>query len=236
MLHEESQAGETPILRALLPTDPVVYVDVGAGEYAEGSDTWPFYKAGGHGLLIEPREELWEELIVNRPRDVLCTQVVLRDPQNCVELRLAGGATTVRKDWNIDHILTGTKLVRSESLRDILSRYPHIRDDCHFCTIDVEGSERQVLLGADWETFRPEVLMIEYIRYERNRVGEDISAEWAGVISPYYYRECCRSWLNIIYLRRDLWHRWEATGGHVPLPHATLEETQQYMRDTYGEP
>ena len=231
---EESQAGESPVLRALLPNDPVVYVDVGVGDYADWNVTWPFYKAGGHGLLVEPREEMWPDYIKERPRDVLCTSLA-HDRADVLPLRIAGEGSSVREDWDIDHIFEGVRYLRAEPLRDILARYSEIRDTCQLCSIDVEGAEREAILGIDWSTFRPEVVLVEYIFYNKDTVGRDISGSWRGLlVDDGKYREACRSWLNIIYIRSDLWDRWEAVRDTVELPHATLEETKQHIADKYG--
>ena len=232
--HDESQAGESPVLRALLPNDPVVYVDVGAGEYLDWNVTWPFYAAGGHGLLIEPREDMWPDFIVHRPRDSICGHIAY-DTDGYVQLRLAEGCTTTRADWDIGHIFRGSRTVRAEPLSTILSRYPDIRDTCQLCAIDVEGAERNVILGIDWQTFHPEVIIVEYIRYAPATVGPDISGEWAPLLlANDRYRECCRSWLNIIYLRTDLWERWEAIRDTVQMPHKTLKETIRHNKRKYN--
>ena len=220
----ESQAGESPVLRALLPDDPVVYVDVGTGDYLDWNVTWPFYEAGGHGLLVEPRDDTWADYIAHRSRDVVCGRLA-HDRHDCLDLRLAGGGSSTRMDWNIGHIETGVQRVLTEPLSSILARHARIRDACQLCSIDVEGCEREVLLGTDWRTFRPEVLIIEYRDYDPDKVGADISGRWAGLLTDNgLYRECCRSWLNIIYVRTDSWERWEAVRDNVPMPHQTLEE------------
>ena len=229
----ESQAGESPVLRALLPDDPVVYVDVGTGDYLDWNVTWPFYEAGGHGLLVEPRTEMVAEYLAHRPRDMVCCAGV-SDKRGWRSFRLAGSASSLREDWQISHIETGSQLIHCEPLRDILARYPDIRDGCQLCSIDVEGWERHALLGIDWDRFRPDVMIIEYIFYDPHAVGPDISGDWASIVTARdRYRECCRSHLNIIYLRSDLWGRWEAVRDNVPMPHQTLEETRKHIQERY---
>jgi len=230
--YPESQAGESPVLRALLADDPVVYVEVGAGDWGDWNETWPFYAAGGHGLLIEPRIELHDDYALHRPRDIVSPYASYSE-RAVLPLRMAVGATSLRADWNIDHIVEKTVMVQAEPLATILAETPDIAHECRFCTIDVEGAEREALLGIDWATFQPDVLMVEYIRYESNRVGENISSEWRDLI-PYFYRECCRSWLNIIFLRVDRWNHWETNQNMVRLPHKTLDETRAAHPAYYG--
>jgi hypothetical protein len=231
--YEESQAGESPVLRALLPDDPVVYVDVGAGEYMDWNSTWLFYKAGGCGLLIEPRKEMLDDYKIHRPEDTVCP-VAAYNTSGTMELRLAGGGSSLREGWPIDAIATGWQTVSVEPMWSILRRYPGIRKLCRFCSVDVEGAEREVLESVDWDTFRPEVLMVEYIRFDRHGIGDDISGEWVEIVESAGYREACRSWLNIIYVRADLWKQWEDVRCEVTMPHRTLEETRQHYKDRYG--
>lgn len=229
----EPQAGEWSVLRALLPDDPVSYVDIGAGEYAHCNNTWPFYALGGSGLLIEPVPELCEDLLRYRPRDTVCQRACWNDVRD-LELRLAYGATTARADWNIEHIQQGTLIVQAATIAHILNEYPQFKA-CDLCSIDVEGCERQVLEGFDWQSFMPRVIIIEYIRYEPETTGEDISSEWVDLLTTNgMYRECCRSWLNIIYIRGDSWHRWLDVKDHVQLPHQSVEESRAYYKERYG--
>ncbi len=232
---EESQAGESPILRALLPDDPVIYVDVGVGDYANWNVTWPFYKKGGHGLLVEPRSDVWPDYFRHRPRDVLSPFGAHYRRASGI-LRLAGNASSLREDWAIDGLQTGTMKIRLEPLCIILADYPEIRDNCQLCSIDTEGHEQAVLQGIDWKTFRPDIFIIEYRRYDQHKLGEDMSSTWHNFVLNKGYHECCRSWLNIIYLREDLWPRWQAVRDSVPPPHQTLEQTQEYNAAKYGAP
>lgn len=226
---EEPQAGELPVLRALL-ADPVVYVDVGAGEYAECSNTWPFYKAGGHGLLVEPNSEFWHELEVNRPRDILLS-VAAHSFTGQMPMYRAGTVTSVHSDWaESKHSFIAAAM----PLAAMLARYPDIRDNCQLCSIDVEGAERDVLLGIDWAAFRPKVFIVEYIKYHPTEVGEDLSGQWRKIIESHGYRECCRSWLNIIYIREKDWAEWEAIRGTVQPPHQTVEESRRHYAERYG--
>ena len=48
------------------------------------------------------------------------------------------------------------------TLTDVFHRYCEPRQPIHFCKIDVEGFEREVLLGIkDWNEFRPWLFVME---------------------------------------------------------------------------
>ncbi|MHC4371541.1 MAG: FkbM family methyltransferase [Planctomycetota bacterium] len=74
--------------------------------------------------------------------------------------------------------------------------FPAIRDNCRFCSIDVEGHEREVLEGNDWDTFRPEVFCIEF----KDHVdGGDSSGKWIELVTQQGYEEKARTENNIIF-------------------------------------
>lgn len=223
---EGPQAGEWPVLRALLPDDPVTYVDVGAGDPIDCNNTWMFYKTGGYGVLVEPLDEFWPELWAKRPRDTLHCCACLDADETSRPLRVCGTVSSFREDWKIR--ASDVRPVRTSTLDSILRHHPEIAANCQLCSIDVEGVEEQVIRGADWTVFRPEVLIVEYIKFDPHVVGEDLSGAWKPLLEAAGYRECCRSWLNIIFLREDLWQRWENLT--VELPHAMLPHSLDSYR------
>lgn len=205
------QAGEWEALRFLLPDDPVVYVDIGAAEPDECSNTWGFYEAGGYGLLVEPRVELHGLLRAKRPRDRLAGDAAW-DAAGELPLRMAGGCSSLRPDWPIGNAPSRT--VTTRPTQEILDGYPAIRDACRFCSIDTEGTEAHVLRGIDWTRFRPEVVMVEYIEFDPRGPGRDLSHEWVHYLTDHGYVEVVRSWLNILFGVPSVVARWQA-GQHV---------------------
>jgi FkbM family methyltransferase len=211
------QAGEWPILRALLPDDPVVYVDIGAGEPEECSNTIGFYQTGGYGLLIEPRPEVVRQLQLTRPRDIV-VPLAAWDSSEKLVMRLCAGCSTVRSDWPIPRT-EGLKEIPAEPTRDILDNAPTIRDTCQLCSIDVEGAEANVLRGIDWTTFRPSLFIIEYITWSDTNNSRDMSHEWESYLLDEGYQEIDRSWLNILYGTPELADHWRRIKHLVPPPH-----------------
>ncbi len=154
-----SHNNEDAILRSLLPDDPVIYIDVGAAEPVQCSNTWQFYEAGGYGLLIEPLPEWWGSLLRHRPRDRLWPTAA-SDRNDKATFELFGSGSTL---GDRGHVAPKSEWTTIGLMRfgDILNLFPAIRDACKFCNIDVEGHEIHVLAGIDWDTFRPDVFCIE---------------------------------------------------------------------------
>jgi len=188
------------------------YVDVGASHPCECSNTWPYYQAGWRGLLIEPFEGFWYSLLRNRRGDIL-EPVGAFNCDGIANLRISGNVSSFRPDWNIQE--DSIRPTEIETLKTILSRYPDIRDACKFCSIDTEGTEPQVLDGIDWDTFHPEVFIIEYRTYEGTAVngepqlmGSDESEPLYERLKPHGYVEICRNDLNVIYGTQDAYKRY----------------------------
>lgn len=214
------QAGEWPVLRELLPDDPVTYLDVGASEADSCNNTWGFYLAGGSGILLEPNLKAVPELLECRGRDVILPAAAWNG-LGWGKLKLRGhGSTLCRTGANGDDEEVAVPLI---TVRELSALYPEIMQRCQLCSIDVEGAERNVLLGIDWELFRPSVLIIEYIAYDPDRPGPDVSAEWTPITKGAGYTEVCRSWLNMILVHESAMERWLAIKDHVSMPDTHLK-------------
>jgi len=205
LLDDETEAGsiceEDEILRALLPDDPVVYVDVGADQPKRRSNTWQFWKAGGRGLLIEPRSSQWYPLMRYRPRDHLWPTGVA-DFDGVGQIRIENGASSLARNWKIQ-AGAPEEIIEVCHFQRVLDRFPAIRDSCQLCSIDVEGFERRVLRAIDWTRFRPRVLCVEHITFDPfdSSASNDQSQEWAHLLTDQGYEEHARTAQNVIYTR-----------------------------------
>jgi len=199
-VHEGSQFEEDAIIARLLPGDTGLYVDIGASHSSECSNTWRLYQKGWRGLLIEPLPDAWGELLLNRREDYLCPMAA-SNIGGFANLRLCRSVSTLRPDWNVGE--TETVPVRTATLKDILLMYPETDwSQTRLCSIDVEGHEKEVLEGIDWETFHPEMFILEYRAYDAVDYGEDISAAWKGILKGNGYKLHFTNKLNQIWIRK----------------------------------
>lgn len=163
-LKSYSQFGEDAILRQYLGTFGT-YVEVGAGRPIRGSNTFALYRRGWHGTLIEPISRNAKALRVIRPRDKVVNA-------------LCGSHESTSTFWEFDPYEYSTTLdsrvkelarqclhpVQVRSLPVVTLRSLGLtaseNDEC-LLSIDVEGAEMDVLLGNDFDSFRPKIICIE---------------------------------------------------------------------------
>jgi FkbM family methyltransferase len=149
-------------------TDHGFFVDVGAYEPVDRSQSWPLEQRGWRGLLVEPRPDLADRLRGARRAPVFA--VACSSPANAgksLPLYSGGGQhASLRPDYYIAGFkgrTLETVEVPIRTLDDILEEVgaPTPLD---FVSIDVEFHEIEVLDGFDIRRWRPRLILIEDVR------------------------------------------------------------------------
>lgn len=163
-----AQNGEDVLLRRVLhEIKRGVYVDVGAQHPTVDSVTRHFYDQGWHGINLEPHPAYFAALQRERPRDINLNLAV-SDHAGTANFHfvedsglssLHAGALQVAAKHGLKS-RTGQVVVKR--LDAVLVE--HDMPEIHFLKIDVEGAEREVLLGVDFERWRPWIMVIEATR------------------------------------------------------------------------
>lgn len=181
------------------------YIDVGGGHAVAGSVTFWFYKRGWDGIVVEPQDDLVRLHRKLRPRDVIVQSLVgveNTERDFYVFDRLHGLSTTARDYATVAGHQFRTMRLPSISLAELCSaQNPGAID---FLKIDVEGAEREVIAGADWDRFRPGIVLVESIAPIS---GEPTWHEWEELLLAKGYRFALFDTLNRFYVageRADL--------------------------------
>ena len=170
--------------RVLADFSPGFYIDVGAGDPVTDSVTKAFSNAGWRGINIEPMPQPMELLRSDRPRDINLQFALESEPGARRYFSVKGGNglstgieeyATRYKDlgWPVDDIE-----VQVDTLANVCAQF--VRDEIHFLKIDVEGSEAAVLEGADFERFRPWIVVIEAIAPQVLMTPDEIPLQQLG--------------------------------------------------------
>jgi FkbM family methyltransferase len=194
------------LARALRPDDrPGVYVDVGAGHPIIDSVTCAFAERGWSGVNIEPLTREHEMLCVARPRDVNLN-VALGSVPGVGKLYEAPaenrGSSTMVPEYADRYAAAGDEFVPVEVRVRTLAQVTdeHVSGPVDLLKIDVEGYEREVLLGGDWEWSRPRIVVVEATMPNTTRPAYEA---WEPLLLDAGYRCALFDGLNRFYAQAD---------------------------------
>ena len=187
------------------------YIDVGAWHPEKDSTTKFFYDRGWRGINVEPHPAFFAMLERERPRDVNLN-VALGDRPGDEVFTLVGetGLSTFEKPlaasaerWVLENrekpaVVTTVPVVIT-TLADVCRKNVPAGTEIDFLKIDVEGWEERVLRGADWQAYRPNILVIEAVEPLR-----DVAAwePWDANVRDQHYDFIEFDGLNRWYRRR----------------------------------
>jgi FkbM family methyltransferase len=153
---------EKLLVREFFADSKGFFVEVGANDPRQGSQSWHLEQAGWRGILIEPQPDLATKLREARSAKVFA--VACSSPQNAglkLSLHVAGPMSSLDRERMAPGALPEKTIdVPVRSLDDILTAAgaPMPLD---FLSIDVEGHELEVLSGFDLARWRPHLILIE---------------------------------------------------------------------------
>jgi FkbM family methyltransferase len=180
------------------------YIDIGGGHPIAGSVSFWFYERGWQGLVVEPQETLAKLHRRLRPRDTLVRAAIGRERGEIdfyVVDRLHALSTTVRENAEAasKHGASSRTLrMPALSLADLCRT--HGLTEIDFLKIDVEGGERDVIAGADWQRYRPAVVLVEAIAPLSN---EPAWHSWEPLLLENGYRFALFDTLNRFYVAEE---------------------------------
>jgi FkbM family methyltransferase len=212
-----AQNFEDVMIARLFPRDyRGFYIDIGAADPVYLSVTKHFYDCGWSGVNVEPLPHFFERLEANRTRDVN-----LRAAVGSVEgrgeffevIELRENSTSNKEVMSL--LKEQGRTIRSHdveliTLKEICERFAGDRV-IDFMKLDIEGGELEVLQSADWQRFRPIVLVIEGVVVNGRQQNW---MSWESVVVEHGYQKVWFDGLNNFYLRHESLHLKE----HFQLP------------------
>jgi FkbM family methyltransferase len=180
------------------------YIDIGAGHPVADNVSFWFYLQGWRGIVVEPQQDLAGLYAHVRPRDIAVCGLLGRSAGEAdfhVVERLHGfsttneaharGAAAFGADFRTVRLPVTTLAKLCEA---------HAPPRIDFLKVDVEGAEADVLAGADWERWRPCVVVAEAMA-----PGSMAEAwrEWEELLTGHRYRFAFFDGLNRFYVAEE---------------------------------
>ena len=191
--------------RALRHVQGGTYVDVGASDPVVNSLTKVFYDQGWSGLNVEPVPSLAAALREQRPRDatIAAAAGATSGLAQLFAAETTGNSTLIpelARDAAAGGLLMTEITVPVAPLDELLERAGMTDRTIHFCSIDVEGFEADVLEGFDLVRWRPWILVVEATRPNS---PEPTYAVWEPQVLKAGYQFSLFDGLNRFYLHED---------------------------------
>jgi FkbM family methyltransferase len=186
--------------RALRNVTEGFYIDVGAADPYTYSVTRVFYDRGWRGINLEPSETYFPALRLARPGDINLAIAAGRTAGQQIfhdvgDSGLSTFDSEIAAKHQSDGMAVTTRTVETLPLAEICRRY-RPEGPIHFLKIDVEGGEGDVLAGADFDAFRPWIVVVEatlpgsqvesHGKWEELLLRHGYSFVWFDGLNRYY--------------------------------------------------
>jgi FkbM family methyltransferase len=155
---------EKELVRAFFSGRPTgFFVEVGANEPDEFSQTWHLEQRGWRGVLVEPQASCCERLRQQR-RNSVVFQVACSAPEKAGEavFHVSNASAFSSLERHVDDpsvVYERSERVKVVTLDQILEGLGNPEID--FVSIDVEGTELDVLRGFNLARYRPTLILLE---------------------------------------------------------------------------
>ncbi len=180
-----SQFGEDIIMQQMLErykVNEVTYLDIGANDPINGSNTYGFYLRGYKGVLIEPNVVLYNKIRKVRPKDVCLNFGISSDSQAEADYFMfseeQSGMNTFSEQDALDYQKDGFKIqkvvkVALKNVNDVIAE--NFKSAPTVISLDVEGLDEIILNKLDFDKFHPLLICVESVSF--NLHGEFIKKQ-----------------------------------------------------------
>lgn len=188
----------------------VSYLDLGANDYKELSNTYFFYELGARGVLVEANSKFNEDYETYRSRDVVLNKIVYLNSEEKKKIILfnSDGLSTTSDEMAKMALAKNKTLVVDDELdvdtvmvNEIVAAYfdpaPTI------LSVDLEGIDLAILQSIDFETIRPAIVIVETINYDTSINFSERNEEIVDFMESQHYVEYAFTGINSIFVNLD---------------------------------
>jgi FkbM family methyltransferase len=172
------------------------FVDVGAGDPVLLSNTYYFERNGWNGICVEADEgKIWR---LQSRRDAIVEQSAVSDKEG--EVKFEYNETSVLSGIASEETHFPTKTIQAYTLNTILEKHNVSKVD--LLSIDVEGFEINVLRGLNFDKYKPQIVISEYIA-ENQFSNKNTSIEIIDFFKKLPYTLVYQNDLNLIFVHNN---------------------------------
>lgn len=175
------------------------YIDVGAHQPRRYSTTYALYRCGWRGLLVEPNPTLVSAIRRGRPKDVV-EQCGVSDVTGEMDFYLYSQACystfseQQKRQLEDSQNLRPMRTLRTKvvTLAALEAKYPTLFRQARLLKVDAEGHDLNVLRSNNWNSFRPEYIVVEMLGQSArtasdHEIGEFLRANGYALRSFLYH-------------------------------------------------
>lgn len=211
-----SQSGEDMILDVILyGIDKGFYVDIGANNPRDQSNTCYFYQRGWSGINIDALPGSMKPFNTERKRDINL-EIPISDTEET--LTYYNYETTFYNTFDKEQAKAITeKLVEAVELNTktlawVLDNHCPV-EEIDFLTVDTEGFDLKVLKSNNWEKYRPKVVVVEM-----NSAREYFeTTEIAQLMKTHNYTFSCNTTQNAFFIENEFLDKRNRMHGNISI-------------------
>lgn len=207
-----SQAGEDRIVSFILSygerkNKKLSYLDIGCNHYKRLNNTYGLYKKGYRGVLVEANPTMINDIVINRPGDIVLNVGISRSSGEKQTFYIVNGDGLSSFDKeSIDNAKKETPWleivdkveVPLMDINSVIKEYCNMVPDV--VSIDVEGAEMDILETFDFEKYRPYIFIVETISYAANIQLDRKRTDILQYMSEKEYGEFAFTGINSIFI------------------------------------
>jgi FkbM family methyltransferase len=181
-----AQSGEDLVVAymiAYLKIGPsITYLDVGANDPVQLSNTYYFYKNAHRGVLVEPNPALCRLLREHRKRDTVVEAGIGAGAAKEADFYLMNkdGLSTFSKEEAEHEVAASQGRVSIQEvikiplldINEVMAE--HFRGAPTFLSIDTEGMDLAILKSIDYDRFRPPIICAETLIFGTKKARSEI--------------------------------------------------------------
>lgn len=165
-----------------------LYIEVGAFDGVQLSNTYFFECIGWKGILVEPQLLQYNKCVQNRPNST-CWNVAISPNKGPIKLNIVQDENYAtwsfvgdkdKVDFMVKSVMIETRKLKEIIPADVLQ--------IDFLSIDVEGMELEILNTIDFDRISIDVILIEHYSHEIQQY-----------LSRFGYQLVYKTWINYFY-------------------------------------